>query len=152
MQHMLVDLIRRREGTDDRRRKPGHDGAVRDMRQDDGKFVAAKAPAKFARIADLPQAARHLAQQLVADLVAQRIVDRLEPVEVDHHEAAAGRTATRRIHRLIQHFAQMAAIGQAGQRIEARQLRDLVRRFALRRDVGADAAKTLEHAIFVMTG
>ena len=44
----------------------------------------------------------------------------------------------------------MAAIGQAGERIEARQPGDLVRRFALRRDIRRNPAKAQKKPVFIM--
>ncbi len=58
--------------------------------------------------------------------MAQRIVDRLEAVEIDHHERTA-RTpfvgvAQRIGHSLVQH----QPVGQRGQRVVARQIGDFL--------------------------
>ena len=78
--------------------------------------------------ADLAVVAHHrlqplgdLAQQRIADRVAERVVDVLEPIEIDHEQRAAllpvGRVAQRLVERLSHH----RPIGQAGQRVEPRQ-------------------------------
>ena len=72
------------------------------------------------------QATRHLDQQLVASAVPQRVVDDLESVQVDHQQAHLMAHATRRIERTLGAFDQLVAVGQAGERVEIRQLADLV--------------------------
>ena len=112
-------------------------------------FVAAEA-------ADLAVIAHHrfqplgdLAQQRVADRVAERVVDVLEAIEVDHEQRAAllamGGVAQRFVERLAHH----RAVGQAGQRIEPREARNLALGLALLGEVGADAAKAEEAAALV---
>ena len=77
-----------------------------------------------AEAADLAVVAHHrlqalgdLAKQRVADRVAERVVDVLEPVEIDHEQRAAllamGGVAQRFVERLPHH----CAVRQAGQRI-----------------------------------
>ena len=149
---MAIDLIGGRQYGDDAVRQLRDGVIVERGRHDHGKFVAADPPAKFLPATGLAQAARDFAQQFIANLMAQRIVDRLEPIEIDHQESAAGAARACGGHGLVQHFAQMATVGQASQRIEPRQLRDLVRRFALQRYVRCDPAKAQERAIVVMPG
>ena len=61
---------------------------LRPGRRDDVEFVAAEAGEKCA-LAGLLQPARDLAQQRVADRVAEHVVDRLEAVEVDAKQGEA---------------------------------------------------------------
>src|SRR6185503_1328242 len=62
-------------------------------------------------------AMRRLAQHGVAGAVAERIVDLLEAVQVDHHYRDARIAALREKHRLAQAVVEQAAVGQAGQRV-----------------------------------
>ena len=51
--------------------------------QTNGKLVAAPAPRKISDSQVLVKAIRYLAQQLVTDVVPQRVIDRLETIKVD---------------------------------------------------------------------
>ena len=152
MQHMLIDLIGGRQRVDDRDRQARHRPVVVDPRDHHAKFIATDTTAKAGTATDMAQALRHLAEQLVADLMAQAVIDRLEPVEIEHQERAAGPAIAGVGHRLIQRIAQMGAVGQAGERVEPRQLGDLVGRFPLDGDVRPDTAKALEIAIVIIAG
>ena len=95
----------------------------------------------------LAQALRHRLQQLVAGAVAERVVDRLEAVEVDEvdrerRRGGAGCARSSGASSAEEHV----AVRQAGQAVEARQLVDLVLGFLGQRDVAADAAVAAEPA------
>ena len=62
-------------------------------------------------------------EQLVADRVAERVVDALEVVEVEakHREALAALDA---LDLVLELFAQQRAVWQVGQRVMARHVRD----------------------------
>jgi hypothetical protein len=70
------------------------------------------------------QPARDLLQQLVADVVAQRIVDELEAVEVDEQHRHLLVEPLRLRQRLAQPIHQHRAVGQAGERVVVRQVLD----------------------------
>ncbi len=79
-----------------------------------------------AEAADLAMIAHHrlqpvgdLAQQRVADRVAERVVDVLEAVEIDQEQRAALLAVGRVAQRLVERLAHHRAVGQAGQRVEA---------------------------------
>ena len=55
----------------------------------------------------------------------------------------------RGLHGLSQGIGQLQAVRQAGERVESRQVRNLVRRFALLGDIRPDAAETVKHAIII---
>ena len=55
--------------------------------EDEGKFVATDAGEQVRRPAGVVHPGGHVAQDLVADVVAQPVVDPLEAVEVDEHDA-----------------------------------------------------------------
>src|SRR3546814_4028481 len=68
---------------------------------------------------------RDLREQLVADGVPQRIVDRLEAVEVDHQQRAARFGLDRVLQRAGEILVEAEAVGQAGEIVVARHLGDL---------------------------
>ena len=112
-------------------------------------LIAAQA-ADLAMVAhDRGQALGDLAEQCVADRVAERVVDVLEPVEIDQEQRAAFLPASGIAQRLVEGFAHQGAIGQAGQRIEAGKAADLLFRAALFGEVGADPAEAEEAAALV---
>ena len=67
----------------DTRHEGQHVGGRFDPGLDDGEFVAAESRNQIARLEAGADAARDRLQQLVADMVAERIVDALELVDVD---------------------------------------------------------------------
>ena len=77
----------------------------------DGGVLDAGAPA---------QPVGHLAEQQVAGLVAERLVDRLEPVDVEVHQADLQPAAAGQRDRVPQPVGERAAVGQAGQRVGER--------------------------------
>ena len=90
-----------------------------------------------------------LAQQRVADRVAERVVDVLEAVEIDQEQRAALLAAGGIAQRLVERLAHQRAVGQAGQRIEAGEAADFLLRAALLGEVGADPAEAEEAAALV---
>ena len=112
-------------------------------------LVAAE-PADLAFLADhVGEALRDLLEERVADRMAQRVVDVLEPVEIDQEQGAAARGAVLALQRLVERAAHQHPVGQAGQRIIFGEAVDLLLRAALLGEIAADAAKAQEAAIFV---
>ena len=93
------------------------------------------------------QPLRDLLQQRIADRVAHRVVDRLEPVEVEQEQRGA--VIARLRQRLFQRQAHPLAIGEAGQAVEQRGAGDRRIRLPHRRHVGTGADEPLEPAIGV---
>ena len=96
----------------------------------DDEFVAAPARHQIARTDDGAQPACDLDQELVAGPVAETVVDLLEVVEVEKHHGQAvarGAVATKGQSKL---FLETAAIGQLGDRVEARHPIDFELRIA----------------------
>ena len=90
----------------------------------DGEFVAAE-PADRVALAHRPlQAPRDGLQQRVADRMAERVVDRLELVEVEHEDREAFALARQPCQRLVHLLAEQRAIGEIGQRIMSCHMRD----------------------------
>jgi hypothetical protein len=109
-----------------------------------------------AQSADLAMVAHHrfqplgdLAQQSVADRVAKRVVDILEPVEVDEEQRTAFLSARRVAKRFVERLPHQRAVGQASQRVEPREARNLLFGAALLGEVGADPAESEEAATLV---
>ncbi len=90
---------------------------VTDITHDDDKLVAAESAHRIFAAHGLGQATRHDAQQTVADMMAQRVIDEFEAVQIDeqHSHLLAGRT--RLPQRLAQTLLAQRAVGQLGQHI-----------------------------------
>ena len=139
-------LVADRVGRADRRdqavgdRQQRRDG--RSRRGDDGEFVAADAGDEVVVAHGVGQPLRHRADQLVADRMAERVVDVLEVVEVDiEHGRRRAALAHVRDHRL-EALAEKDAVGQAAERIVQRKMAQP--RFA-RGDGRGGAAHVAEH-------
>ena len=92
---------------------------VRDVLEQHGELVAADPRDRVAGPQRGVQAQRDRLQQLVAGLMAERVVDDLEMVEVDeqHRSAGIGPATTRASQRLLQPVEEEGAVRQACQRI-----------------------------------
>ena len=113
---------------------------------DDGEFVAAH-PADMAERPDLlDQPLGDALQHRVALRVAERVVDRLEAVEIEEHDRAGRLAAGRAGQRLAEQLADAAAIGQAGKHVHIGEVGQPLLGAADVGDVLADAAKALELA------
>ena len=105
--------------------------------QDHLKLVPAKA-ADAAHLADNPfQPLRHLFEQGVARRMAERVVDLLEPIQIEQKHRAGPVLNLRREQDLFERLRHAEAVRQAGQRIEVRKPRSMFLRTALFREIGA---------------
>ena len=104
----------------------------RSVGQQHAELVAAEAGDGVALAERLLQAVRDLLQQAVARVVAERVVDLLEVVEVDQHHGRGDVRAAAGGDRLLDAVAEERAVGQAGERV--------VQRLVLLGDRGAAAA------------
>ena len=124
---VAVDLI----GLDDRIADAlGQRGCVRGvfhLGHDDGELVAAQARDRVGLARAAAQALADQFQQLVADRMAERVVDALELVEIEaeHRQAFAAFDAFELV---LQRLAQQHAVWQVGQRVVARHVGDLALR------------------------
>jgi len=90
--------------------------------QDGGKFIAAETADGVAHAQAVDEAAGKLAQQIVADGVAQRVVDILETVDI-HEQHGHGPLVFGRLgQRMGQRGVELAAVRQARERVEMGQL------------------------------
>ena len=97
---------------------------LRRMALQHGEFVAAEPRDRIGCPDAAAQAFRDDLQHGISDVMPERIVDLLEPVEIkaDHGQNFAAPDA---LEGLLQTLPQQAAIGQVGERIMARHVRDL---------------------------
>ena len=96
------------------------------------------------------QPQRDQPQQRVAGRVAERIVDRLEAVEVEQEHRAAVLPPDRADQRIVERAAKRFAVGEARQRILAREAVELDLRLPHLGQVGSEAAKAEEVAELVV--
>ena len=93
--------------------------------------------------------ARHLAQERVADRVAQGVVDLLEVVEVEQHHRHGIAAAPGARQRSGQPIVEQHAVGQAGQGIMQCQVADLLLGGLALADVDGSPHGTADHAVGV---
>ena len=78
--------------------------------------------------------------------MAERVVDRLEAVEIEEHDRARHIAGLRSRQRLAEQLADAAAVGQARKHVHIGKVGQPLLGLADLGDVGADAAEALEHA------
>ena len=105
----------------------GPDGALLGVRagDEDGELVAAEAGHQVARPHRVGEPLGHDAQQLVADVVALRVVDRLEAVQVEEQHADL-RAVQRHLQRGLDLRAEQRPVGQPGEPVRVRLLGQLL--------------------------
>ena len=126
MERVLVDLVGARQRLDHAVRDALDVAGVGRIGDHHRELVATEATAGQAILHHLPQPLGDADEQPIADQMAERVVDRLEAVEVDQHECAAAAPMVRLAHRTGERLVDVEAIGEAGQRVEAREAADLV--------------------------
>ena len=92
--------------------------------QNDDEFVAAEPGHDVARTQRGAQPVRDFHQQHVAGIMPQRIVDDLEPVEIDEQQRKPPLIALRGIDCTAQQAVEHFPVGQAGQAVVRRQIFD----------------------------
>ena len=152
VQRMMIDLIRFRETVDHTLRNILNPVEIGGIADNDCEFIAAEPSAHFVLGDLILQPLRHPGKQLVADGMAQRIVDRLEAVEVDHQEGAASPPLLGVAQCFSQPFGQHHPVRQTGQRIVAGKISDFFGAFALFGDIRSDPAKTVERTVIIEFG
>ena len=105
------------EVLDQRGRQEFHLADGRDALEQDREFIAAQARHRVGEARRFHQALRNRLQQPVADIVAERIVDALEIVQVDEHDCHLVVCALRQRQRMLQAIAEEAPVGEQGQRV-----------------------------------
>ena len=115
--HGLVNRLRRLRGA--------HFGVW--PRDQGGKLAAANTSQQVLVVQAAGHTHRYGLEQVIACLVAQRIIDHFEPVQFDHHQGRFGAFA---FERLGQTFVQHGPIGKFGNRIDRGQLVELAAHIA----------------------
>ena len=111
------------EGVLERRAQPQPGGARRRLvarLEDDRELVAAEARERVVVAQELLQARADLAQHLVAGVVAERVVELLEAVEVDQQQRQLAVALGRGRDRGVQRVDEVAAVAEAGEVVGAR--------------------------------
>ena len=152
IQGMMIDHVGFRQTVDHPFRQIADHARRARIADHDRKFVAAQTAHHLMVAHQRLQPRRNLREQLVAGHVAKRIVDRLEPVQIDHQQRTAPAPLRGITQRLAHRLGQLQAVGQLGQRVVARKIGDLFRRIALLGDVRSDPAEPGEPAQFVAHG
>ena len=122
---VAVDLVVLADGLDDARGQHLAAVGVAHVGLDDGELVAAQAGHEIALAHAAEQALADLLQQHVADRVPERVVDGLEAVEVETEDGKA-LAAPQAQQRRLQLLAEQRAVGEVGEHVVARQVRDLL--------------------------
>ena len=102
----------------------GH-GLVILQGQDDHEFVATEPCHRIVGAQGIGQAAGHLLEQGVADMMAQRVVDGLEAVQINEQDGQLGVILGSGIHGLAEALLEQRAVGQAGQCIVVGEIAQL---------------------------
>src|SRR5205807_1578635 len=102
---------------------------------------------EVARAQDRAQPARDLDQQPVADIVAVRVVDLLEAVEVHEHAGQLGAAPAGALDRLFERRRKAGAVRQASERVAVGERGDVLSRQRNLGDVATDAAVAEESAV-----
>src|SRR4029079_5310437 len=89
-----------------------------------GELVAADARHEIGGWDRLGQTGGDQLEQFVADRMAQRVIDRLKVIEIEamHRKSAAGLNM---VERILQMLAEQHPVGQIGQHVVAREMRNL---------------------------
>jgi hypothetical protein len=141
-----LDEIRLRQRGDHRVSQLAKRVAIALARQHHLELVATE-PADQPGIADRAlQSLGDLFEQGVADLMAERVVDRLEPVEVEQEQPRRPTRALLRCQRAVERQPHPLTVGKAGEAVEQREARDLRIRATLFGKVAARADEPLEPA------
>ncbi len=93
---------------------------AREVAQQHAELVAAEARDRVRLLERGAQAHRHLLEQPVAGVVAERVVDLLEVVEVDQHHRGGAIPAAAGADHLLDAVAEQRAVRQAGERVVER--------------------------------
>ncbi len=123
-----------------------------DIAQDDGELVAPQTRDGVRSARARQQAAPDLAQQLVAGTVPQGVVDGLEMVQVQAQHRAGARLDDLGRELGGQRRAEVEAVGQARERIDAGQAVELAVGLLGEGDVGGHAAPAAARAVGFMQG
>ena len=147
IERVLLDLIGGREVLDDAAGEFAHRAARADIAHHDGEFVAAEPAAHLAFAHQRLKPRGNLREQLVAGEMTERIIDRLEAVEIDHQQRALAAPLAGIEQGLAQRLGDLKAVGQRGKSVVACEIGDLFGGLALFGHVRTHTAESLELAV-----
>ncbi len=137
----VFQTVRLAQHGDDLHRQIAQNAAVVDVGQHHLEFVAAQ-PTDFAfAVNRTGEAGRDLLQQFVPRAVAERVVDMLEAVKINHHHRAMALRSLEGGQCRFDLMRHAMAVGEAGERIEPRKPGGLLFPVIFVTDVSARAAK-----------
>jgi hypothetical protein len=136
VQHMIGHLVILGQTALDLAGNAGGGQRTVDFRQDHDEFIAAQPGYQVAGPDAAAQALRHFLQQFVADVMAQRVVDVLEIVEIDQHQGQLPGLPLADAQGVGELGIERQTVGQVGQRVVIGQLGQTVGRFLVGADVG----------------
>ena len=132
-------------------RQHGGVGRMLDAGLHDRELVAAQPRQDVAFLQAAAHPLGHRLEQLVAGRMAERVVDALEMVEIEiEHRELPAAADQRKL--LLELLTQQHAIGQVGERIVVRQVRDPLLRLLAFGDVLDDAEQILRLSLAVLDG
>ena len=99
---------------------------LRNTIQQHDEFVATHAGHRIGASRHATDAPRDLLQELIARMMAERVVDDFKAVQVEHRERKGPAVALRMGECLCQPIIQQDAVGQAGQGVMAREVAQLL--------------------------
>ena len=147
---LALNRIGLRERVDDFLRHVAERVAVLVAGDDHLELVAAQTPAAPMAVDRALEPLGDLLEQRVARRVAERIVDMLEAVEIEHQHRAGALASAGRGEDLLQCLAHLHAVGETGERIIVGKARDLLFGAALFGEVGTVAAEAAEVLVAVV--
>lgn len=118
VQGVVVHLVGLRKLVDHTGGNPLQPVRIGCIADHDGKFITPKTAAQLVFGHDRLEPFRNPRQQLITNQMAKGIVDRLEPIKVDHQEGAPGAPLRGIAQRLAQRLGHHHPVGQAGQRVK----------------------------------
>ncbi|MNZ67791.1 hypothetical protein D3C78_860470 [compost metagenome] len=134
-QALAVDLERRFHAVDDALRQSGGLAHLRAVLGQYGKFVTTQAGQGHAVAQQRLQALTDHLEQLVADVVAEAVVNALEVVQVEQQQGAAALVGLGRRQCLLGAVVEQQAVGQVGERVVMSEIRQLTLGMLDRADV-----------------
>ena len=148
VQHVPVDVAGFADGPDQAVDELDDSPFASQAIDDDDEFVAAQAEQVFVAVHQGAHPARQFGQQTVAGLMAERVVDRLEMVQIDDQQALAVDTGDRAFEQAGEVRIERQPVGQVGQRVVMSQVVEAVGLRFFVADVGKGGDKMRDlHAI-----
>ena len=136
---ITAHLVGHGQRIDQLRGNPDHLFRPLRIHQHDGEFIAAQARHRIGFTHAILQPARHFDQQIVADGMAQGVVDRFEVIQIDEHQRHHRLFAPGLDHRLAQAVLKQHAVRQPGERVEIRQVGESLAGIDQFGNIGGDA-------------